>query len=418
MGGEGTAHIQAGSATEFLISRWVDPASPRPAGKTGALNCESSQSSTLLECALAYRPAMALLEIRNVTRRFGDFVAVDSVSLDIEAGEFFCLLGPSGCGKTTLLRMVAGFDAPDGGTIRLDGRDMAGIPPESRDVHTVFQSYALFPHMSVADNIAFPLKMSKVPEEQIARRVEEALEDVSLTGMSKRFPSELSGGQRQRVAVARALINRPKLLLLDEPLAALDAKLKEKMQLELITLQKEVGIAFVYVTHDQQEALALAHRIAVMNKGRVEQLDEPSKIYGFPKNRFVADFIGTCNILEAEVLELNGARMRLSIAGLGEVETSQIEGTKRGAKGVLALRPEQVAIRPQLAVDPDENRFVGKVFDFLYLGDVTVYVVELPNGSRVEAMLPNSAPGRAKFFEPGDAVDISWRYDAGRFLTE
>jgi spermidine/putrescine transport system ATP-binding protein len=361
---------------------------------------------------------MALLEIRSVTRRFGDFVAVDSVSLDIEAGEFFCLLGPSGCGKTTLLRMVAGFDAPDGGTIRLDGRDMAGIPPESRDVHTVFQSYALFPHMSVADNIAFPLKMSKVPDEQIAQRVEEALEDVSLTGMSKRFPSELSGGQRQRVAVARALINRPKLLLLDEPLAALDAKLKEKMQLELITLQKEVGIAFVYVTHDQQEALALAHRIAVMNKGRVEQLDEPSKIYGFPKNRFVADFIGTCNILEAEVLEINGSRMRLSIAGLGEVETSQIEGAKRGAKGVLALRPEQVAIRPQLAVDPDENRFVGKVFDFLYLGDVTVYVVELPNGSRVEAMLPNSAPGRAKFFEAGDAVDISWRYDAGRFLTE
>jgi spermidine/putrescine transport system ATP-binding protein len=314
--------------------------------------------------------------------------------------------------------MVAGFDMPDGGAIWLDGRDMSGIPPESRNVHTVFQSYALFPHMSVADNIAFPLKMANVPPEEITRRVDEALEDVSLSGMSKRFPSELSGGQRQRVAVARALVNRPKLLLLDEPLAALDAKLKEKMQLELITLQKEVGIAFVYVTHDQQEALALAHRIAVMNKGRVEQLDEPSKIYGFPQNRFVADFIGTCNILEAEVLRVSDGRMRLSIAGLGEVEALHSDGASPGAKGVLALRPEQVAISPSLASHPDQNHFAGKVFDFLYLGDVTVYVVELPNGTRVEAMLPNSAPGRVKFFEPGDAVEITWRFDSGRFLTQ
>ena len=204
---------------------------------------------------------MALLEIRNVTRRFGDFVAVDDVSLSIEGGEFFCLLGPSGCGKTTLLRMVAGFDAPDGGSIWLDGKDMTGVAPEKRDVHTVFQSYALFPHMTVADNVAFPLKMAKVDPEKIRVRVDEALDDVSLTEMRERFPSELSGGQRQRVAVARALINRPKLLLLDEPLAALDAKLKERMQLELITLQREVGISFVNVTHDQQEALALAHRI-------------------------------------------------------------------------------------------------------------------------------------------------------------
>jgi spermidine/putrescine transport system ATP-binding protein len=361
---------------------------------------------------------MALLEIRNVTRRFGDFVAVDDVSLSIEAGEFFCLLGPSGCGKTTLLRMIAGFDAPDGGSIWLDGHDMAGIAPEARNVHTVFQSYALFPHMSVADNIAFPLRMAKVAPEEIARRVDEALEDVSLAGMSARFPNELSGGQRQRVAVARALINRPKLLLLDEPLAALDAKLKEKMQLELIGLQKEVGIAFVYVTHDQQEALALAHRIAVMNKGRVEQLDEPSRIYGYPKNRFVADFIGTCNILEAQVRCAQGSRMRLAISGVGEVDAMPTDGARDGQRGVLALRPEQVAIAAQLAPHPDENHFAGRVFDFLYLGDVTVYVVELPDGTRVEAMLPNSAPGRAKFFEPGDAVQVSWRFDAGRFLAD
>ena len=361
---------------------------------------------------------MALVEVRGVTRRFGDFVAVNDVTLSIEAGEFFCLLGPSGCGKTTLLRMIAGFDAPDGGSIWLDGKDMTGVPPERRNVHTVFQSYALFPHLSVADNIAFPLKMDKIAPTEIKARVDEALEDVSLTGMSGRYPSELSGGQRQRVAVARALINRPKLLLLDEPLAALDAKLKEKMQLELITLQKEVGIAFVYVTHDQQEALALAHRIAVMNQGRVEQLDEPSKIYGFPKNRFVADFIGTCNILDATVVRSDGPRMRLAIAGLGEIDTLAVEAAKPGDKGVLALRPEQVAISPQLTAGPDENHFSGKVFDFLYLGDVTVYLVELPNGSRVEAMLPNSAPGRVKFFEAGDAVEISWRIDSGRFLTE
>src|SRR5581483_2068553 len=304
--------------------------------------------------------------------------------------------------------------------IRIDGRAMTGVPPESRDVHTIFQSYALFPHMTVALNIAVPFEMAKVPPREIARRVEEALEDVSLSGMTKRFPNELSGGQRQRVAVARALVNRPKLLLLDEPLAALDAKLKERMQLELITLQKEVGITFVYVTHDQQEALALAHRIAVMNHGRIEQLDEPSKIYGFPRNRFVADFIGTCNILEAEVIEVQRERLRLRIAGLGEVDAQATDANVRmaGDRGVLALRPEQMAISAQLTPHPDENHFTGKVFDFLYLGDVTVYVVELPNGSRIEAMLPNSAPGRAKFFEPGDAVEISWRADAGRFLID
>jgi spermidine/putrescine transport system ATP-binding protein len=361
---------------------------------------------------------MALLEIRDVTRRFGDFVAVDKVSLSIEAGEFFCLLGPSGCGKTTLLRLIAGFDQPNGGAIWLDGKDMAGVPPEKRNVHTVFQSYALFPHMSVTDNVGFPLRMARVAPAEIAGRVAEALEDVSLTELAARYPNELSGGQRQRVAVARALINRPKLLLLDEPLAALDAKLKERMQLELITLQKEVGITFIYVTHDQQEALALAHRIAVMNHGRVEQTDEPSKLYSFPKNRFVADFIGTCNILEAVVSRVEEGRLQLRVDGLGEVAALHAGSLAPGTKGVLALRPEQVAIGPRLTPEAEENHFSGRVFDFLYLGDVTVYVVELPNGSRVEAMLPNSAPGRAKFFEAGDAVEISWRIDAGRFLTD
>jgi spermidine/putrescine transport system ATP-binding protein len=361
---------------------------------------------------------MSLLEIRNVTRRFGDFTAVDDVSLTIEAGEFFTLLGPSGCGKTTLLRLIAGFDVSDAGSVLLNGRDMSGIPPERRNIHTVFQSYALFPHMSVEDNIAFPLKMAKVPPEQIRHRVEEALDDVRLTGMGKRFPNELSGGQRQRVAVARALISRPKLLLLDEPLAALDAKLKESVQLELISLQQEVGITFVYVTHDQGEALALSHRIAVMNDGRVEQVDAPSHIYGFPKNRFVADFIGHCNLLEGEAKAGNGAHLTIKLNKIGDVQAVCPEQVASGVKGVLALRPEKVAIARSLEADPDMNRFDGRVHDFLYLGDVTVYIVDLDGGGRIEALLPNAAAGHPSFYEPGDAVSVGWRYDAGYFLYE
>ena len=361
---------------------------------------------------------MALLEICNVTRRFGDFIAVDDVSLSIEAGELFTLLGPSGCGKTTLLRMIAGFDAPDAGSIVVDGADMTGIPPEARNIHTVFQSYALFPHMTVAQNIAFPLQMANADPGQIGKRVEEALEDVRLTGMDKRYPNELSGGQKQRVAVARALINRPKLLLLDEPLAALDAKLKESVQLELIGLQKEVGITFVYVTHDQSEALALSHRIAVMNHGRVEQVDEPSKIYGFPRNRFVADFIGQCNLLEGEIKSCAGQRMTIALSGIGDVAASNVESDAPGLKGALALRPEKVLIGHDLPANAEINRFSGKVHDFLYLGDVTIYIVELAGGMRIEALLPNSAAGRTKFFEAGDAVQVGWRYDAGHFLND
>jgi spermidine/putrescine transport system ATP-binding protein len=361
---------------------------------------------------------MALLEIRNVTRRFGSFAAVDNVSLSIEAGEFFTLLGPSGCGKTTLLRMIAGFDVPDGGSIILDGKDMIGIAPEARNVHTVFQSYALFPHMSVEQNIAFPLRMANVDRAQIGKRVEEALEDVRLTGMGGRYPNELSGGQKQRVAVARALINRPKMLLLDEPLAALDAKLKESVQLELIGLQKEIGVTFVYVTHDQSEALALSHRIAVMNHGRVEQVDEPSKIYGFPRNRFVADFIGQCNLLDGEIKSCAGERMTVALSGIGDVVAMNVENDAPGLKGALALRPEKVAIGSELPYGPELNRFTGKVHDFLYLGDVTIYIVELANGMRIEALLPNSAAGRTKFFEAGDEVQVGWRYDAGHFLND
>ena len=362
---------------------------------------------------------MALLEIRNVVKRFGDFTAVTGVSLSVEAGEFFTLLGPSGCGKTTLLRMLAGFEQPDSGQILLDGKDVSAVPPEKRPVHTVFQSYALFPHMTVRDNIAFPLRMAKWSEDKITPQVDELLEDVRLTQFGKRFPHELSGGQRQRVAIARALVDRPRLLLLDEPLSALDAKLREEMQIELIKLQKEVGVTFVYVTHDQGEALALSHRIAVMSAGRVEQLAMPETMYSYPANRFVADFIGQCNVLESEVIALNAdGTMQIAIRGCGEMKALAKPGVAVGQKGWLALRPEKIKLDRELPELADEAYFKGRVHDCLYMGDVTLYVVEVGDGVQIEAMLPNSAPGLAKLFDDNDLVEIAWRFDAGSFLTE
>ncbi len=302
-------------------------------------------------------PPMSLLEIRNVTRRFGDFTAVDRVSLSIEAGEFFTLLGPSGCGKTTLLRMIAGFDLPDEGSISLNGTDLADKPPEDRPVRTVFQSYALFPHMTVEGNVAFPLKMAKTAAAQVPAKVAEALQDVRLTGFGKRYPHELSGGQKQRVAIARALVTHPTVLLLDEPLAALDAKLREEMQIELINLQKEVGITFVYVTHDQTEALALSHRIAVMNAGHVEQEDEPSRIYGFPRTRFVADFIGHCNLLSGPVTANAGGIVTVDVPGLGPVRVAAETTAAAGTRGTVALRPEKIRIGASAPADTPDNRY-------------------------------------------------------------
>jgi len=360
---------------------------------------------------------MALLEIRKVTRRFGSLAAVDDVSLQVEAGEFFTLLGPSGCGKTTLLRMIAGFDLPDAGAILLDGVDMADTPPERRPIHTVFQSYALFPHMTVAQNVAFPLRMAGAAGASIAQKVGEALAMVHLEEKGDQYPHELSGGQKQRVALARSLVNRPRLLLLDEPLGALDAKLREEMQIELIAMQREVDVTFVFVTHAQNEALALSDRIAVMNAGRIEQLDEPSRIYGLPRNRFVADFIGKINMLEGEVIAAEGERVRLRVPGLGEIAAQSAIPLVPGARASLALRPEQVRIGAADGAGELPNRFRGKVRDFLYVGDVTTYVVDLPNGERLRALLPNSAPGRAKFFEVGDAVAVGWPAEAGVVLA-
>jgi spermidine/putrescine transport system ATP-binding protein len=314
--------------------------------------------------------------------------------------------------------MIAGFDAPDEGRIVLDGVDLAGTPPERRPIHTVFQSYALFPHMTVSGNVAFPLRMARRPREEITARVADALRGVHLSDKADAFPHELSGGQRQRVALARGLVNRPRLLLLDEPLGALDAKLREEMQIELIAMQREVGITFVFVTHSQSEALALSSRIAVMNAGRVEQLDEPSRLYGFPRNRFVADFIGKINMLEGEVAAVEGERVRLRVAGLGEVECRSQAALRVGAPAALALRPEQVTIGASEGALELPNRYPGKVHDFLYAGDVTTYAIDLPNGQRLQALLPNSSAGRAKFYEAGDAVAAGWPAEAGVVLTE
>jgi len=406
-----------------------------------------SALSPILEPArTGLREIMALLEIRDITRRFGDFEAVKNVSFAVDSGEFFTLLGPSGCGKTTILRMIAGFDLPDEGRILLDGRDLAGTPAENRPIHTVFQSYALFPHLTVCQNVAFPLRMAKVPDSELKRRVEETLEQVHLGELADHYPHEISGGQKQRVALARGLVNRPRLLLLDEPLGALDLKLREEMQLELIKLQREVGVTFVFVTHAQPEALALSHRIAVMNRGRIEQLDAPSRIYGFPANRFVADFIGNCNLLEARVLERRDGELRLMAEGLGVILAPASEAASD--TGVLALRPEQVRISSARVSPPfgkgglggilatggeaeggeiplspplekgEENRFPGTVRDFLYVGDVTTYQVELDIGFRLSALRANDASGRARFFEVGDRVTVSWAREAGHYVPD
>lgn len=361
---------------------------------------------------------MALLELKNITRRFGDFVAVDNVSLNIEAGEFFTLLGPSGCGKTTLLRMIAGFDYPDAGQIFLDGNDLAATPAEKRPIHTVFQNYALFPHLTVAENITFPLRMAHRDTAEIKQRLRDALEQVRLSNKAGKYPHELSGGQQQRVALARGLINRPRLLLLDESLAALDAKLREEVQVELINLQREVGITFVFVTHAQTEALALSHRIAVMSQGKVEQVDEPAKLYSFPKNRFVADFIGHISMMPGRVLESTHSHVRLAVEELGEIFAPSQAAATAGEQGMFAIRPEQVRIGIHGEMDELKNHFTGEVHSLLYQGDVSVYKVRLENGATIEALLPNSAPGRAELFEVGDKVKVGWRHDAGMFLHE
>ncbi|MEO6651834.1 MAG: ABC transporter ATP-binding protein [Ilumatobacteraceae bacterium] len=345
----------------------------------------------------------AAVSMRSVTKRFDDVTAVDSVDLDIADGEFFALLGPSGCGKTTTLRMIAGLEIPSAGSLKIFGDEVGTLPPNKRPVNTVFQNYALFPHMSVADNIGFGLKMQKVAKPEIAERVAQAIALVRLGGMEQRRPSQLSGGQQQRVALARALVNRPKVLLLDEPLAALDLKLRQGMQLELKALQREVGITFVFVTHDQEEALSMADRIGVMGDGRLLQIGTPEAIYDAPVDQFVADFIGRSNFLPAtvasadEVCLTNGAR--IAMGGAGSV----------GDHVAISLRPERVEIAGRGAVPFGRPSLDGTIESVTFLGNSVVYQVTL-DWLTVEARTENrpSVPRR----DVGDEVSLTWRDDA------
>ena len=363
---------------------------------------------------------MSILEIQNVTKQFDDHLIVNNISLSVEKGEFFTLLGPSGCGKTTLLRMIGGLIMPDSGKIILEGQDITNMPPEDRPLHTIFQSYALFPHMTVFDNVAFPLKMSKWDKTKIKLQVEELLEDVQLTKFASRYPHELSGGQRQRVAIARSLVDRPKLLLLDEPLSALDANLREHMQIELVKLQEETGITFIYVTHDQQEAMALSSRMAVFNFGEIEQLDLPQVVYTRPKTYFVADFLGKCNLLPAEILSKTGQTLRLLVAGHMEFDTSQDNADEFsiGQKGYYAIRPEKIYANCQTEECKDLFTQDASVKGYYYYGDSTLYEFLINDTIKVQAMLSNSLNQTVKFFAEGQKVAISFDPHAGDFLAE
>ncbi len=318
-----------------------------------------------------------MIEIRNVTRSYGTFKALDDATVTIREGEFFSLLGPSGCGKTTLLRMIAGFDTPTSGTISIDGQPMAGIPANRRPTNMVFQSYAIFPHLNVEQNVAYGLKRLRLDRNEERRRVEEALAMVSLTGLGARGATELSGGQRQRVALARALVMRPKVLLLDEPLSALDKKLREQMQVELRRLQQAVGITFVLVTHDQYEALAMSDRIAVMFGGRIAQIAAPKEIYQRPANRQVADFLGGMNFIKAEIVEDAGETIVVETQGFGRVRTSKPEAhVKTGSAATVGIRPERLRVLWDDATAKHE--VAGTVVERHYFGEITHLIVEIP----------------------------------------
>jgi putrescine transport system ATP-binding protein len=328
-----------------------------------------------------------LVRFEAVTKRFSAFAAVDRLSLDIYEGEFFALLGPSGCGKTTLLRMLAGFEAPDEGRILLDGEDISGMPPYWRPVNMMFQSYALFPHLNVENNIAFGLRQEKLPKAEVAARVKEALALVRLEGLQHRKPHQLSGGQRQRVALARCLVKRPRVLLLDEPLAALDRRLREDTRFELVDLQSKLGLTFIIVTHDQEEAMSMADRIGVMNHGRLAQVAPPPEIYEQPNSRWVAQFVGDVNLIEGGVASVDAGGVLIDSAA-GRLRVKQAAEAKPGDTVWVALRPEKLRI----SCEPppgDENRIAGQVWDIGYLGDMSVYQVKTDSGLVMKASVAN-----------------------------
>ena len=347
--------------------------------------------------------------LRGVTKRFGDVVAVDDLDLELAGGEFFTLLGPSGCGKTTTLRMIAGFEQPSEGQVLIDGDDVAGLPPYKRPTNTVFQSYALFPHLSVGENVAFGLKRKKVDGAEIRRRVDAELERVGLASEANRRPNQLSGGMQQRVALARALVNLPKVLLLDEPLGALDLKLRKGLQVELKRIQREVGITFVYVTHDQEEALTMSDRIAVMNRGRVEQVADPETVYERPSTTFVAGFIGVSNLMPARVAQASGDRARVALDAGVEVE-ADANGLGTGDRCHAVVRPEKLRIDPADGASSNGWPSVeGMVESSVYLGTATQIVVRLAGDVPMTVLVPNADEAeRGRLPGGGANVRLSW----------
>jgi spermidine/putrescine transport system ATP-binding protein len=341
------------------------------------------------------------VEVQDVTKRFGKVTAVDSVSLAVARGEFLTLLGPSGCGKTTLLRMVAGFESPDAGRVILNGSDVTELSPHQRDVTTVFQHYALFPHLNVFDNVAFGLERRRAGRDEIKRRVAAALEMVRLDGLDQRQPGELSGGQQQRVALARSLVVEPKVLLLDEPLAALDLKLRKQMQLELKRLQRRLGISFIYVTHDQEEALTMSDRIVVMNAGRIEQIGRAEEIYERPLTEFVAGFIGVSNTIEGIVETVNG----VSIINIGNIRVgARADGAKPGDRVRVLIRPEKI----NLSAVASPSALAGKIESVVYLGESTQWQISIDGGQAITVLEQNRQPFQSGETRIGQTVYVSW----------
>ena len=349
------------------------------------------------------------IRLDRVTKTFGETVAVDDLSLDIQEGEFFSMLGPSGCGKTTTLRMIGGFEEPSYGTVYLGGRDVTDLPPYQRDVNTVFQSYALFPHLDVFENVAFGLRRKKVEKGEIQKRVMDSLRLVDLPGFERRKPNQLSGGQRQRVALARALVNEPKVLLLDEPLGALDLKLRKQMQLELKRIQREVGITFIYVTHDQEEAMTMSNRLAVMRHGKVEQIGEPEEVYEYPATEFVAGFLGASNLLDGEIKERDGRTVSVLLSGAGVVTLPDervppdVDSTVR-----VGVRPEKISLEAdQGDPPPGLNSVSGLLRMSTYIGVSHQYAVEGPTAKTITVYVQNLGAGRVP--QPGDRVRLTWK---------
>jgi len=367
-------------------------------------------------------PPAAYVRIVNLTKKFGDFLAVDNVSLDIRRGEIFCLLGGSGSGKTTLLRMLAGFETPTSGAIYIDGADMSAIAPYDRPVNMMFQSYALFPHMSVERNVAFGLEQEGLGREAIRRKVADILDIVQMGAYGSRRPHQLSGGQRQRVALARALVKRPKLLLLDEPLAALDKKLRERTQFELLNIQQRLGVTFIVVTHDQEEAMTLGTRLGVMNHGRIVQVGTPSDIYESPATRFVADFIGSVNMFEGRVSDAGADSLRIECGELGcAVRAERTMQCAPGATVWTAIRPEKISLGrapPNGAAVPGENTVRGTVREIAYMGDMSIYLVQMESGRMVRVTLPNVTRGGERPIGREERVWLSWHGSSPVVLTE